>query len=457
MGTAVPDETARPGEPDWIRHAVWWQVYPLGFLDAPRANHTGEPVHRLRRLTDWLGYAVELGASGLALGPIFESSTHGYDTIDHFAIDRRLGTLDDFAALAEAAHARGLRLLLDGVFNHVGRDFPPFRAVLRHGFDAQQAHWFRLRRPEPAASDTPPDYDTFEGHRDLVALNHAEPAVVEYVTEVMNHWLDHGADGWRLDAAYAVPAEFWADVLPRVRASHPGAYFVGEVIHGDYAAFTRASQLDALTQYEIWKAIWSALRDRNFFELAWSLRRHNGYLDSFVPLTFVGNHDVTRIASHLPDPRHLPHALAILFTIGGTPTVYYGDERAWQAIKEHRTGGDDAIRPPFPPQGPAGLDPTGQPTYRLHQLLIGLRRRHAWLHQARTEIVHLDNRHLVYRSTADGHAIAVALNLDDATARHLLPGAGDVLAGDAGVEHPRSAAAHLTVPPHGWAVFAVHP
>ncbi|MCW2509364.1 MAG: Alpha amylase, partial [Modestobacter sp.] len=367
--------------PDWVQDAVWWHVYPLGFVGAERdAPADGAVTSRLGRLTGWLDYAVELGANGLALGPVFASSTHGYDTVDHRRIDPRLGDDADFDALVSAAHDRGLRVLLDGVFNHVGREHPAFRAVVEQGPGAPTAEWFRLRWPADPRPGTEPEYDTFEGHGQLVALDHSSPAVADWVTEVLTHWLDRGADGWRLDAAYAVPTSFWASVLPRVRERHPDAYLVGEVIHGDYARFVQESGLDAVTQYELWKALWSSLNDGNLHELAHALGRHDGFLDTFVPLTFVGNHDVTRIASRLADSRHLAHALAVLFTVGGTPTVYAGDEQAFTGVKEDRAGGDDAVRPAFP-DTPDELAPYGWPTYRLHQELIGLRRRHRWLHR----------------------------------------------------------------------------
>ena len=175
---------------------------------------------------------IELGCNGLALGPIFASESHGYDTVDHYRIDPRLGTGADFDRLAEACRARGIRVLLDGVFNHVGRGFPGFRDVLEHGRGSRYASWFRL---DFAASDAPDGfgYADFEGHRGLVALNHAEPQVADYVSDVMRHWLDRGAAGWRLDAAYRVPAEFWHEVAGRVRRDHPEAWLLGEVIHGE--------------------------------------------------------------------------------------------------------------------------------------------------------------------------------------------------------------------------------
>jgi cyclomaltodextrinase len=443
-------------EPGWVEHALWWHVYPLGVVGAPQSAD-GALVHRLPHLIAWLDYAVELGVSGLALGPVFASQTHGYDTVDHFAIDPRLGTDADFDALVKAAHDRGLRVLLDGVFNHVGRGHPAFRAVVEQGPDAPTAGWFRLSWPTPWAPGVEPRYDTFEGHGQLVALDHAAPGVAEHVTAVMNHWLDRGADGWRLDAAYAVPPEFWARVLPAVRAAHPDCYVVGEVIHGDYAAVVRASGMDATTQYELWKALWSALNDGNLFELAHALQRHDALLDTFVPFTFVGNHDVTRIASRLADERHLPHALAVLLTVAGTPAIYAGDEQAFRGVKEDRAGGDDAIRPAFPAT-PGDLAPFGWDTFRLHQQLIGVRRRHPWLHRARTTPLTLSNTRLVLevRGDADGRLL-LALNLGDEAVTLPVPGATALEAGTGTLEGGQpdpSAAARIRLAGHGWAVLA---
>jgi cyclomaltodextrinase / maltogenic alpha-amylase / neopullulanase len=399
-------------EPDWVHHAIWWHVYPLGFTGA-EADARPEVVHRLAQLEPWLDYAVRLGASGLALGPVFAAETHGYDTVDHYRIDPRLGDAGDFARLVEAVHGRGLKVLLDGVFNHVGRSFV---------------------RPELLGDNT------FEGHDHLVTLDHDSPATRNYVADVMCHWLAQGADGWRLDAAYATPRPFWADVLGRVRGQHPGAYLVGEVIHGDYAAVVAETGMHAVTQYELWKAIWSSLNDRNLFELAWALKRHDAYLESFAPLTFVGNHDVTRIASLLTDTRLLPHALVVLFTVGGTPAVYYGDEQGFLGVKEERVGGDDAVRPEFPPE-PAGLAPWGAGTFRLHQDLIGLRRRHPWLHRATTTTRELTNTTAVLETTDGTQRLLTVLNL--AESPFPVP-QGEVLLGEV---------VDGAVPGYGWAVL----
>ena len=442
------DDVDRPG---WVHHAVWWQVYPLGFVGVwpPR---DAIDSHRLARLHAWLDYAVELGASGLALGPVFAAETHGYDTIDHLRIDPRLGDDGDFDALIAAAHDRGLRVLLDGVFNHVGRGHPAFRAVLEQGASAPTASWFRLTWPAPWGSGVEPRYATFEGHGGLVALNHLEPAVADLVVEAMNHWLARGADGWRLDAAYAVPTRFWAKVLPRVRERYPNAYFVGEVIQGDYADFVAKSTMDSVTQYELWKAIWSSLNSANFFELSWALDRHNGFLDTFAPMTFVGNHDVTRIASQLEDERDVPLAVAILLTVGGTPSVYAGDEQAFRGVKEDREGGDDAVRPVFPDK-PGDLVTYGWPTYRLHQELIGLRRRHDWLHAARTTRVHLTNEQFVYEASDGTHRLLVALNVGAAPVALPMPYGKKVLIGSADLERAAQGDAVAELAPHSFAVL----
>lgn len=408
---------------EWVHHTIWWHVYPLGFCGAPiREADVPAPPHRLRRLLNWLAYGIELGTSGLLLGPIFASQTHGYDSLDQFRIDPRLGDDQDFDDLIAACRERGIRVVLDGVFSHVGAQHPELLGALRDGRTSAAADLFDVDWDGPGGLAP----RVFEGHGDLVRLNHASDLTVDYVQRVMAHWLDRGIDGWRLDAAYSVDPAFWARVLPRVRNQHPDACFLGEVIHGDYSDFVATSGVDTVTQYELWKAIWSSLRDGNLFELDWTLQRHNGFLEHFTPNTFVGNHDVTRIASTLgtdganrDDEKHHDNghhdnghhrngqsgavtALAILMTVGGIPSIYAGDEQGFTGVKEERLGGDDQVRPPFP-DAPAELSDLGRPIYRAHQELLGLRRRHPWLTTATTEAVVLENARYSYRTlSADG-------------------------------------------------------
>lgn len=230
---------------------------------------------------------------------------------------------------------------------------------------------------------------------------------------------------------------------------------MGEYIHGDYAGEVASGTLDSATQYELWKAVWSSLNDANFYELASSLERHNSFLDTFIPLTFVGNHDVTRIASQLRDPTLLPLALVVLFTVGGTPAVYYGDEQGYRGVKEDRAGGDDDIRPQFP-GAPGELADLGHHIYQLHRELIGVRRRHAWLHTARTTVLSLDNQNLVYRCAGeigpDGEvpAIVVALNQAEHPAELEVPPSDAVLLAGNG---RLVANGRVTLPAGGWAIL----
>ena len=474
---AAPDAStlkpAGPNEPDWVRHAIAWHVFPLGAVGAPALCPPGDPddasspagamaaEHRLRRLIPWLDRLIELGCNVLVLGPVFHSMSHGYDTVDHMRLDPRLGTNEDLVALIEAARARGVRVMLDGVFNHVGIDHPAFAALPQVGPDSRQASMFRLTwpgGPEAWTPGTAPDYERFEGQDWLPELNHSCEAVADLVTEVMTHWCERGVDGWRLDAAYAVDPAFWTRVLPRVRRAHPEVYVVGEVIHGDYAAIVAASGMDSVTQYELWQAIWHSLADANFYELDWTLGRNAELLETFVPWTFVGNHDTTRIASQLPDARRLPHALALLMTLPGTPAVYYGDEDGLRAVKEDRLGGDDAIRPELPasPEDrPAG------PVRALHQALIGARRRLPWLHDAEVEALHLDNTVLSLRlrprrpegEGAESPEAVLVLSLEESEVWLPAAGRSHVLASTHDAPPPRPERDGVVLPPLGWAVL----
>ena len=398
----------------WAETCIWWHAYPLGATGAPVrpdahagvASWVQPDPPRLRRLLPWLDHVVDLGCNGLLLGPVFASTSHGYDTTDHLRVDPRLGTEADLADLLDAAHARGVHVALDGVFNHVGEEHPRFAAARAEGLDSAAGAWFAVDRDTAGR----PQARLFEGHASLVTLNHANPEVADHVVDVMTTWLDRGVDAWRLDAAYAVDPAFWRTVLPRVRERHPEAWFIAEAIHGDPTALTADGGPDSVTQYELWKAIWSSLVDRNFFELDWTLGRHNGFLEHLLPQTFVGNHDVTRIASRVGTDGAVL-ALAVLMTVGGVPSVYAGDELGATGVKEDRLGGDDAVRPELP-AAPAEAPGAGGDLHRAHRELIGLRRRHPWLVSARTGTHALTNTRYVYRSRAADGSDAVVVELD---------------------------------------------
>ncbi len=438
---------ASPDRATWVDHVVWWHVYPLGFVGAERELAALEGVadgrveHRLGRVSAWLDHLVSLGCNGLLLGPVFASTTHGYDTVDHFRIDPRLGDDADFDALVAACHERGIRVLLDGVFNHVGRDFAPVAQALAEGPGSPAAAWVHGLYD----NDGMVTADYFEGHDTLVTLDHDAQVVRDHVRDVMLHWLRRGVDGWRLDAAYAVPASFWAAVLPAVREEFGEAWFVGEMIHGDYVAYVAESGLDSITAYELWKAVWSSLDTVNLHELEWTLGRHAAFVEQFVPMTFLGNHDVTRIASQVHDERHRAHAVALLGFLPGVPCVYYGDEFGLEAVKEDRADGDDAVRPELPAE--RGLFEDAHPEVEeLYRRVLGLRRRHPWLVDAITSTEQVANEHLLVRARArqgEG-SLVLALNLSDQP--YGLPPGSRVVTGS-------SPGGEGSVEAHGWAVL----
>ncbi|HWI01674.1 MAG TPA: alpha-amylase family glycosyl hydrolase [Propionibacteriaceae bacterium] len=425
----------------WVDHVIWWQVYPLGFLGAEKElGPLLAKVSRLPRLRGWLDHLISWGGNGLLLGPIFTSTSHGYDTVDYFHIDPRLGDDADFDSLVAACKAKGVRLLLDGVFNHAGRNFPPVSQALAEGPGSQAEEW--VSKLYDTAGVITADY--FEGHDNLITLNHSSPRVQQFVREVMLHWLRRGIDGWRLDAAYAVPATFWAAVLPAIRKEFPDAWFVGEMIHGDYIDYVKTAGLDSVTEYELWWAIWSSINSINLHELEWTLGRHARFVEHFLPLTFLGNHDVTRVASQIRDPRHWSHAVALLSFLPGVPSVYYGDEFGLEARKENRPSGDDAVRPAMPYERGlfAHTHPEVEQAYRR---MLGLRRRNPWLVDGVIEIEMVDKARLVLRSRARRGEESLVLALNLASEPLVLPKAARALEAE-------PAFADGAVAAHGWAV-----
>ena len=395
---------------DWPGSVIWWHVFPLGFVGAER-EAVSDVHHRLPQLSAWLDYVIELGANGLLLAPVFASASHGYDTLDHFRIDPRLGDDADFDALVAGCNEKGIRVCLDGVFNHVAREHPIVEAALAGGPESEAGRWIRWEGPYPYY---------FEGHEALVELDLGQPVVADYVADVMTHWLSRGIDAWRLDAAYAQGAEAWAPILAKVKDAYPDAWVFAEVIHGDYSEFVATSGVASVTQYELWHAIWDSLNDRNFFSLDWTLKRHREFCEHFRPQTFIGNHDVTRIATQLTDPADVPLATALLLLLPGIPSIYAGDEQGFTGEKQEHSSGDDAVRPPFPAD-PSGLLPFGKPTLAVHQELIGIRRRHPWLTDAVVTTSDVTNTSIAIHLDGDGQHLTLRLNIGDKTVDGVAP------------------------------------
>ena len=368
----------RRAKPAWVQHAIWWQVYPLGFVGAyPADPPPPADEHRLRRVVDWLDHAIELGASGLALGPIFASRPTATTPPTTTGSIRGSVTTPTSTSWSPRRSRRGSA-------DPARRRLQPRRHRLR-----ADAAWFRgaaarqrvrhLRGPRRADRAEPrqPRGRRLHRRRDDALAGPRRRRL---------------AAGRRLRGprpvlgAGAAPGAASASRRLVRRGGHPRRLL---------GAGARR-RFDSVTQYELWKAIWSSLNDGNFHELDWALARHDEFLDAFVPMTFVGNHDVTRIASQLdehPAPRtragdpvdHGRHPERLRRRRVGLP------RRQGGAVRRRRR------RAARIPRAPEGVDEHGHDVFRLHQYLIGLRRRHPWLHTARTSPLRLTNTQYVYR------------------------------------------------------------
>lgn len=441
---------------DWAQDAVFYHLYPLGALGAPERNDLGQaPVARLEGLHDWLEPLAALGVSALYLGPLFESTAHGYDTADYYHVDRRLGDDAVLARFSQALHRRGMRLVLDAVFNHVGRDFWAFRDVRRHGAASPYAGWFHLDFGRRSPCGDPFAYEGWNGHYDLVKLNTGHPDVRQHLFGAVRHWIEaFGIDGLRLDAADVLDKSFQQELAAFCRALRPDFWLLGEVIHGDYNAWAGPAKLDSVTNYELYKGLYSSHNDRNYFELAHSLDRQFGAGGRYRDLslyTFVDNHDVDRIASRLHRPDHLYPLHALLFTVPGIPSIYYGSEVEIPGKKGRHT--DAPLRPVFhPSHRQAGCLPELAAAVAR---FARLRQRHAALRRGDYRALHVSHEQFAFMRALPEERLVIAVNAADAPVELALPlgelGATrmvDVLNAEAGFELTGGRAV-VTLPPNG--------
>lgn len=332
----------------WAYDSVFYHIYPLGFCGAPHEND-GVVTPRILKIADWAEHIEKLGADAVYLGPVFESDCHGYDTRDYRRVDCRLGTNEDLKAVCGALHARGIRVIFDGVFNHVGRGFWAFRDVQEKKWDSPYKDWFNINFGGNSGYNDGFWYEGWEGHYELVKLNLRNGAVVDYILDTVRFWREEfGIDGLRLDVAYCLDLDF----LRRLRSFCNGLgdfFLLGETLHGDYNRWMNDEMLHSVTNYECYKGLYSSLNSMNLFEIIHSLKRQFGpenwtlYKGRHL-LSFCDNHDVTRIASILQDKKQLDALYAVLFCMPGIPCVYYGSE--WGAEGEKHQG-DPALRPCF--------------------------------------------------------------------------------------------------------------
>ena len=418
----------------WFTDSVFYHIYPLGFCGAPEYNDFGQPVPRLDQLHDWIPHLKELGVNALYLGPVFQSVKHGYDTADYYQIDSRLGDNASFAALCDALHANGIKVVLDGVFNHVGREFWAFKDVREKGQGSPYCGWFHnLNFGGPSPMGDPFWYDFWQGHYELVKLNLRHPDVVRHLLDAVGMWMDtFHIDGLRLDAADCVDFDFFRALKGFVKGKNPEFWLMGEIIHGDYARWANPDLLDSVTNYECWKGLWSSHNDKNYFEIAHSLNRQfgpGGIYQNLALYNFADNHDVDRLASKLKEPAHLENVYTLLYTMPGIPSLYYGSE--W-ALKGERTKTSDApLRPHLELKEMEALD---QSLCAHLAKLAAIRTAFPALRLGGYENVVIKNQQLVFRRATSEQRVYVALNLEPQEVHvefpHQEPVLQDVLNGD---------------------------
>ncbi|MBQ8591978.1 MAG: cyclomaltodextrinase [Lachnospiraceae bacterium] len=333
----------------WAYESVFYQIYPLGFCGAPFEND-GVLEHRILKVNDWIPHIQKLGANAIYFSPVFESDTHGYNTRDYQKIDTRLGTNEDFKEVCDNLHKAGIKVVLDGVFNHVGRGFWAFEDVLKNREASRYVNWFHINFGGNSNYNDGLWYEGWEGNYDLVKINLRNEEVIQHIFEAVKKWVEEfDIDGLRLDVAYCLDHDFVRRLRSFCDSLKPDFYLLGEMLHGDYNQMVNDAMLHSATNYECYKGLFSSFNSMNMFEINHSLLRQFGpegwtlYKGKHM-LSFVDNHDVTRIASNLTNENHLPLIYALCFGMPGIPCVYYGSE--WGA-KAHKNEGDSALRACF--------------------------------------------------------------------------------------------------------------
>ena len=392
----------------WANESVFYQIYPLGMTGAPFEND-GVLEHRILKVIDWIPHFKKLGINAIYFSPLFESDTHGYNTRDYRMIDKRLGTNEDFKKVCEELHKEGIKVILDGVFNHVGRGFFGFKDVLEKRFDSQYKDWFNISFDGNSNYNDGLWYEGWEGNYDLVKLNLRNENVVNYLLESVKFWIDEfGIDGLRLDVAYMVDRDFSKRLRSACDSWKEEFFLVGEILGGDYKVIMNDEMCNSATNYECYKGIYSSFNSYNLFEIVHSLMRQFGpenwtlYKGAHL-FSFVDNHDVTRAASIVQNPEHLKLMYAFIFGMPGIPIIYYGSE--W-GVKGDKSQGDPALRPAF-----------DKPEWNeLTDYIAALAK--AWkgekaLHYGDFKSLVLNNKQCIFERKFEDERIMIAVNADE--------------------------------------------
>lgn len=413
----------------WFEEAVFYHMYPIGMTGAPRRNEQEEVTHRFGELEKWLTHIAEIGVTAIYIGPLFESSTHGYDTKDYKLVDRRLGDNDDFKHFVEEAHALGIKVVVDGVFNHTGREFFAFKDIQKNRERSPYCCWYKgINFGWNNPYNDGFGYEAWRNCFELVNLNLWEPQVRKYLLDVIGFWIDEfDIDGIRLDCADCLEFSFMEEMRRFTNEKKQDFWLMGEVIHGDYSRYIKPEMLDSVTNYELHKGLYSGHNDHNYFEIAHTIRREfdeNGGIYRGMKLySFVDNHDVDRIASKLNVPGHIYPVYTLLFTLPGIPSIYYGSE--W-GIKGRKEGSnDDLLRPAVDLEEALEKD-ADKKLLEWVSFLGKVHKEQPALANGRYRELLLTNRQYAFARILDDSGVVVAVNNDDKEAelriREPIPG-----------------------------------
>ncbi len=391
----------------WYFESVFYQIYPLGFCGAPFEND-GVLAGRIKKVEEWIPHIKKLGADAIYFSPVFESDTHGYNTRDYKMIDRRLGTNEDFKEVCAKLHEAGIRVVLDGVFNHVGRGFRAFQDVVRNRERSPYLHWFHISLEGNSNYNDGLWYEGWEGNYDLVKLNLQNEEVIRHILDAVNCWIEEfDIDGLRLDVAYCLDHNFVRRLRSFCDGKKQDFYLLGEMLHGDYNQMVNDQMLHSATNYECYKGLYSSFNSMNLFEINHSLLRQFGpenwtlYKGKHM-LSFVDNHDVTRVASILTNEKHLPLIYALMFGMPGIPCVYYGSE--WGA-KANKSEGDPVLRACF--DAPVWNELTDE----ISRMAQAKKNSEALNYGAFRSVV-LTNKQCIFERKSENERVLVAINAD---------------------------------------------
>ncbi len=391
----------------WAYESVFYQIYPLGMCGAPFEND-GVLTHRIKKVENFIPHIKKLGCNAIYFSPLFESDTHGYNTRDYKKIDVRLGDNDDFKKLCKKLHDNGIKVVLDGVFNHVGRGFWAFKDVLEKRWDSPYKDWFHLSFDGNSNYNDGLWYEGWEGNYDLVKLNLRNEEVISHIFDSIKFWVNEfDIDGLRLDVAYCLDHDFLRRLRSYTDSLKQDFFLVGETLHGDYNQIMNDSMLHSVTNYECYKGLHSSFNSMNMFEIIHSLLRQFGpenwtlYKGKRL-LSFVDNHDVTRIASILNEEKHLIPIYALAFGMPGIPCVYYGSE--W-GMKGDKSQGDPALRPEV-------TDPEWNKLTDAIAAMAKAKKGSKALNYGDFKSLVLTNRQCIFERCADDERIMIAINAD---------------------------------------------